>query len=100
MLLISNQEHFYVRITMNELLEKYNDYMRLEDCVANYELKDGTIIEISYKEENFAHLIGLHKLKDLQLIQFWLDKNIELPRLNLQLRHGFKYALFRAYLPH
>jgi hypothetical protein len=71
---------------MNELLEKYNDYMRLEDCVANYELKDGTIIEISYKEENFAHLIGLHKLKDLQLIQFWLDKNNKTVKLKTVLK--------------
>ena len=30
---------------------------------------------VPYLEENFAHLLGLHKLKDIQLIQFWLDKN-------------------------
>lgn len=29
---------------------------------------------MAYLEENFAHLLGLHKLKDIQLIQFWLDK--------------------------
>lgn len=60
---------------MNELLEKYNDYMRLQNCRAEYLLENGKFISIIYKEENFAHLIGLHKLKDLQLIQFWLDKN-------------------------
>lgn len=48
--------------------------MRLENCRAEYELDDGTKIEVAYKEENFAHLLGLHKLKDIQLIQFWLDK--------------------------
>lgn len=60
---------------MNELLQKYNDYMRLKNCRAEYELVNGKIIEVTYKEENFAHLLGLHKLKDIQLIQFWLDKN-------------------------
>lgn len=60
---------------MNNLLKKYNDYMRLENCKAEYRLSNGKNIEVLYKEENFAHLLGLHKLKDIQLIQFWLDKN-------------------------
>lgn len=60
---------------MNDLLQKYNDYLRLKDCKAEYEFSDGTKIEVFYREENFAHLLGLHKLKDLQLIQFWLDKS-------------------------
>lgn len=59
---------------MDELKKKYLDYMRLENCMAEYELDNGSRIEVAYKEENFAHLIGLHKLKDIQLIQFWLDK--------------------------
>ncbi len=58
---------------MNDLLQKYNDYLRLKGCKAEYELSDGTKLEVLYKEENFAHLLGLHKLKDIQLIQFWLD---------------------------
>ena len=49
--------------------------MRLENCRAEYKFVNGEAIEIIYKEENFAHLLGLHKLKDIQLIQFWLDKN-------------------------
>ena len=60
---------------MNSLLQKYNDYMRLNHCKAEYVLDNGESLFIAYREENFAHLIGLHKLKDLQLIQFWLDKN-------------------------
>ena len=48
--------------------------MRLENCRVEYELEDGTKLSITYKEENFAHLLGLHKLKDIQLVQFWLDK--------------------------
>ena len=60
---------------MNDLLQKYNDYLRLKGCKAEYEFSDGTKLEVLYKEENFAHLLGLHKLKDIQLIQFWLDKS-------------------------
>ena len=60
---------------MDKLLEKYNDYMRLENCRAQYKLVNEQYIEFYYQEENFAHLLGLHKLKDIQLIQFWQDKN-------------------------
>lgn len=60
---------------MNELLKKYNDYMRLTNCKAEYTLENSIKIAFTYKEENFAHLLGLHKLKDIQLIQFWNDKN-------------------------
>lgn len=60
---------------MDLLLQKYNDYMRLVGCMARYELVDGTIIEVTYKEENFLHLLGLHKIVDIQIIQFWLDRN-------------------------
>lgn len=61
--------------TMNALLEKYNDYLRLVGCKAEYELENGTILKVEYKKENFPHLIGLHKLKDIQLIQFWNDRS-------------------------
>jgi hypothetical protein len=71
---------------MNELLNKYNDYMRLENCHAEYELIDGTKISVSYRKENFAHLIGLHKLKDIQVIQFWLDKNNKTVKLDTLLK--------------
>lgn len=59
---------------MNDLLKKYTDYMRLSNCRAEYNLSNGNVINVRYLEENFAHLLGLHKLKDIQLIQFWLDK--------------------------
>lgn len=50
------------------LLQKYNDYMRLKNCRAEYLLSNGLIIDFTYKEENFIHLLGLHKLTDIQLI--------------------------------
>lgn len=59
---------------MDLLLQKYNDYMRLVGCKVKYELIDGTVIEVVYREENFLHLLGLHKVVDIQLIQFWLDR--------------------------
>lgn len=67
---------------MDVLLQKYNDYMRLKNCKVEYLLDNGESISVAYKEENFAHLIGLHKLKDLQLIQFWLDQNNRTVKLN------------------
>ena len=60
---------------MNDLLNKYNDYLRLEGCKIEYELEDNTIIVVPYREDGFLHLLGLHKLIDIQLIQFWQDKN-------------------------
>ena len=82
MLLILGQEHYFIaneleRLdnVMNDLLKKYNDYMRLENCRVEYELSNGENINVIYREDNFPHLLGLHKLKDIQLIQFWLDKN-------------------------
>lgn len=59
---------------MNDLLQKYNDYMRLKGCRAEYTLSNGLSIEFIYKEENFIHLLGLHKLIDIQLIQLFNDK--------------------------
>lgn len=71
---------------MDELLVKYNDYMRLVDCKVEYKLENGQKIEFFYKEENFPHLIGLHKLKDLQLIQFWQDRNNKTVKLETLIR--------------
>lgn len=60
---------------MDVLLQKYNDYIRLKNCRAEYLLSNGMIIDFTYKEENFIHLLGLHKLTDIQLIQLFNDKN-------------------------
>lgn len=60
---------------MNLLLQKYNDYIRLKNCRAEYLLSNGMTIDFQYKEENFIHLLGLHKLADIQLIQLFNDKS-------------------------
>jgi hypothetical protein len=57
------------------LLQKYNDYIRLKNCRAEYLLSNGMIIDFTYKEEAFIHLLGLHKLTDIQLIQLYNDKS-------------------------
>ena len=78
MLLIYVRSIFLVkigRITMDDLLLKYNDYIRLKNCRAEYLLSNGIIIDFTYKEENFIHLLGLHKLIDIQLIQLFNDKS-------------------------
>lgn len=59
---------------MNDLLQKYNDYMRIVGGRVEYTLADGSSLSATYREDNFPHLIGLHKLRDIQLIQFWLDR--------------------------
>lgn len=85
---------------MDLLLEKYNDYKKLIGCTAQYELADNTIIKYTYKEENFAHLLGLHKLDDIQLIQFWLDrsnKTVKLKDVLKRIKNGtFTDAMVKA----
>lgn len=57
------------------LLHKYNDYVRIKNCRAEYLLSNGMVIDFEYKIENFIHLLGLHKLVDIQLIQLFNDKS-------------------------
>ena len=71
---------------MNSLLKKYNDYMRLKGCTVEYTLQDGSKVTFAYDEKAFLHLLGLHKLSDLQLIQFWQDKNNKTVKLNTVLQ--------------
>lgn len=71
---------------MDDLLKKYTEYMRLENCRAEYLLANGQTIDAIYKEENFAHLLGLHKLIDIQIIQFWQDKSNKKVKLSNVLR--------------
>lgn len=74
-------------VWMNKLLEKYNDYMQLVGCTVKYSFSDDTSIEYIYKEDNFPHLLGLHKLTDIQLIQFWKDRTNKTVKLEDIIRH-------------
>ena len=60
---------------MDGLLQKYNDYKRLKNCRAEYVLSNEMMIDFTYKEDNFIHLLGLHKLKDIRIIQMFNDKD-------------------------
>lgn len=60
---------------LDGLLQRDKDYIRLKNCKAEYLLSNGVIIEVTYKEDFFIHLLGLHKLTDTQLIQLFNDKN-------------------------
>lgn len=60
---------------MNELLKKYNEYIKLKNCRAEYSLANGATLSVTYKGKNFVHLLGLHKLTDIQLIQLLNDRN-------------------------
>ena len=64
---------------MNGLLEKYNDFKRIIGYRVRYTLETGEIISFTYKKENFAHLIGLHKLKDIDILQRWSNGNKSYP---------------------
>ena len=60
---------------MDGLLQKYNDYKRLKNCRVEYVLSNEMMIDFTYKEDKFIHLLGLHKLKDIQIIQMFNDKD-------------------------
>ena len=60
---------------MDGLHFKYNEYMRLDQCTVEYTFSDGSSVSVRFTETGFLHLLGLHKLVDIQDIQFWQDKN-------------------------
>jgi hypothetical protein len=84
---------------MNPLLEKYNEYIRLKDCMAEYHLANGMSVSFTYKEENFIHLLGLHKLNDIQLIQFFNDQNNKIIQTRYIISRSLKKAGSRVQPP-
>ena len=85
---------------MNDLQKKYNDYMRLVNCRVEYLLANGITIDFTYEEDNFIHLLGLHKLVDIQLIQLFNDKNNRIVKtkyiINRIKRGAFTDAMVKA----
>ena len=53
---------------MDSLLEKYNDYLKLVGCKLVYTLDNKQVIEVCFKEDNFLHLLGIHKLVDISIV--------------------------------
>lgn len=60
---------------MNLLLEKFNNYKEIVNYRMEYEFENGDIIDFKFKQTDFPHLIGLHKLKDIPVIRQFNDKN-------------------------
>lgn len=54
------------------------DYEKLLHKSIQLCLEDSQLISFEFKDVNFCHLIGLHKLKDISIIQKFNDKNNKL----------------------
>ncbi|MCQ2550706.1 MAG: PBECR4 domain-containing protein [Clostridia bacterium] len=57
------------------LLEKYLNYESICGYTVRYELETGNMVEFSLQRRNFPHLIGLHKLKDIDIIRRFNNPN-------------------------
>ena len=58
-------------------LKKYLKFYKTEICSFSYKytLEDNTEIILSFKEENFSHLLGLHKFKKINSYKVSLNIN-------------------------
>ena len=59
---------------MNLLKEKFLDFKTLNQYTFKYLLVDGSVICFKITQQQFPHLIGLHKLIDIPLILKFNDK--------------------------
>lgn len=53
---------------MNKLLEKFNEFKQLSKYNYLFTLENGDVLSIRFSYEQFPHLVGLHKLIDLNII--------------------------------
>lgn len=60
---------------MNQLLEKFNEYRSIVNYRMEYTFDNGDMIEFKFKQTDFPHLIGLHKLIDIPVIRQFNDFN-------------------------
>lgn len=60
---------------MNQLLEKFNDYKSIVNYRMIYEFENGELLDFKFKQTDFPHLIGLHKLRDIPVIRRFNDRN-------------------------
>ncbi len=61
---------------MNKLLEKFNEYKSIVNYRFTYEFSNGTSLEYRLRQTEFIHLIGLHKLVDIPIINQYNDVTI------------------------
>lgn len=60
---------------MERLKKKLEDYLEITDYTIAYELESGTQLSFRYSKKGFPHMAGLHKLKDIPLIQRFNNPN-------------------------
>lgn len=60
---------------MNQLLDKFNDFMSITNYRIEYILEDDSTISFRLKQTDFPHLLGLHKLIDIPVIRQFNDRN-------------------------
>lgn len=65
----STKIHIEWVIFISELRHKFNDYMNIVGHTIHYEFESGNTLEFQFHKNNFPHMIGLHKLLDIPLIQ-------------------------------
>lgn len=58
---------------MNQLLAKFYEYKSIVNYKFVYELSNGEILEYRLRQTEFPHLLGLHKLTDIPVIQQFRD---------------------------
>ena len=60
---------------MNDLLDKLNEYKSIVNYHLFYILENGQRLAFKWKQTDFPHLIGLHKLIDIPIIRQFNDVN-------------------------
>ena len=59
---------------MPGLRAKLNDFLKITDYTMHYEFSNGFLLDFTFQKTNFPHMIGLHKLKDINIIQKYAPK--------------------------
>ena len=67
-----NNQPFFMLI-MDPLNLKYQDFKKINQYTFNYLLENGREITFKVRQNQFPHLIGLHKLTDIRLIAMFID---------------------------
>lgn len=70
---------------LRELMMKYEELIGKNYC---YELVNNSEIEVIFKEENFPHIIGLHKLLDIKELNRLNKKTISGKNIYKKLKQG------------
>ena len=59
---------------MNQLLNKFNEYKSIVNYRIEYIFEDHSTVSFKWKQTDFPHLIGLHKLIDIPVIRQFNDQ--------------------------